>query len=69
MALTWEAFDKLIYNWELKNKDKRITRIFFDGEGAPVHFDGVMSECDFSHGEPAIRLSSGQVIEASHLAI
>lgn len=63
MDVTWAEFDKRIYAWELANKDKRITRVFFDGEGAPLHFVGVMSECDTSFGKPAIRLSSGQILE------
>ena len=62
-VLSWAEFDKRIYAWELANKDKRITRIFFDGTDAPAHFDGVMSECDFSHGAPAIRLSTGEILE------
>jgi hypothetical protein len=41
----------------------RITRIFFDGADAPLHYTGCFSECDLSHGKPAIRLSSGEVVE------
>ena len=61
--MTWAEFDKKIYAWELANRDKRITRIFFDGTDGPIHFDGVMSECDLSHGKPSIRLSTGDIIE------
>ena len=63
VAITWAEFDKKIYAWELAHRDKRITRIFFDGEGAPEHFQGVMSECGLSHGKPSIRLSSGDILE------
>ena len=61
--MTWAEFDKKIYAWELANRDKRITRIFFDGDDAPSHFNGVMSECDFSYGTPSIRLSSAEILE------
>ena len=63
VAITWAEFDKKIYAWELAHRDKRITRIFFDGEGAPEHFQGVMSECGLSHGIPSIRLSTGEILE------
>lgn len=62
-VVTWAEFDKRIYAWELENKEKRITRVFFDGADSPMHFAGLMSECDLSHGKPAIRLSTGEIIE------
>lgn len=62
-VVTWAELDKRIYAWELANNTKRITRVFFDGVDAPVHFTGLMSECDLSHGAPAIRLSTGEIIE------
>lgn len=62
-VVTWAEFDRRIYAWELANKDKRITRIFFDGEDAPSEFQGVMSDCGLSHGTPAIRLSTGEILE------
>ena len=60
--MTWEAFDKRIYKWEYDNPAKRVTRIYFEGE-CPDHYVGLNSECNVSHGKPAIRLSSGEIIE------
>jgi hypothetical protein len=63
ILMTWAEFDKKLYKWEFDNQNLRITRIFFDGEDAPLHYTGCFSECDLSHGKPAIRLSSGEVVE------
>jgi hypothetical protein len=62
-VLSWAEFDKKLYKWEFDNPNLRITRIFFDGADAPLHYTGCFSECDLSHGKSAIRLSSGEVIK------
>ena len=61
--LTWEQFDRKVYQWELANQTKRITKVYFDGEGAAVHIIGMMSEFPVGHGKPSIRLSTGEIIE------
>lgn len=60
---TWAEIDKAVYAYEHANPTRRITRIFFDGDDAPEHYVGMKSECDVEHGAPAIRLSSGDIIE------
>ena len=62
-VLTWEEFDQKVYQWELANQTKRITKVYFDGEDARVHIVGVMSEFPVGHGKPSIRLSTGEIIE------
>lgn len=60
--MTWAEFDARVYRWEAENMEKRVTRVFFDGE-CPAEYNGKMSECGVSHGAPSIRLSTGEIIE------
>lgn len=62
VALSWPMFDRKIYAWEMANRNKRFTQIYFDGD-CPDHYIGTYSECDVVQGSPSIRLSTGEVIE------
>lgn len=61
--LNWAEFDKWMYKWEFDNKTKRITLIWSNLEDAPYHYSGCYSECNVHHGEPAIRLSTGEILK------
>ena len=61
--MTWAEFDARVYRWESQNRDKRITRVFFDGDDAATTWSGDHSECDVGHGPACVRLSTGDVIE------
>ena len=61
-VMTWADFDKRVYKYEFDHPSARVTRLFFDGE-CPDHYVGLYSECGVSHGKPALRLSTGDIIE------
>ena len=61
-VMTWAAMDKFVYKYEYDNPAARVTRLYFDGE-CPDHYVGLNSECGVSHGKPALRLSTGEIIE------
>ena len=62
VMVTWANFDKALYKWEFDNKEKRITRVYFDGE-CPNAYSGCYSEAPVHHGKPSVMLSTGDVIE------
>lgn len=61
--MTWAEYDKKVYAWEAANSRERITLVWFDGPDAPRFWTGNYSECNVEIGKPALRLSTGAVIE------
>jgi hypothetical protein len=60
--LTWAEYEKRLNEWELINRESRISRVYFDGE-CPPEYASCFAQAPVFSGKPSFMLSTGYVIE------